>query len=145
MLVFAWPEKTNPDKCRICGHSSSMSVKRGVNPILNVNDHSLLSYVTKSPTTKMWRGLQSWDRRLKNVMAAAEVSNNLYLLEILNSIPWLRGNVTIWRAFNAKKTCFLCFFVFIFCPLRSSLICSPFNPAFPDPALAVTLRVWPTA
>lgn len=31
-------------------------------------------------------------------------------------------------------------FVLIFCDLRSSLVGSPFNPAFPDPELAVTLR-----
>jgi len=31
-------------------------------------------------------------------------------------------------------------FVFIFYALRSSLISSPFSPAFPDPELAVTLR-----
>lgn len=31
-------------------------------------------------------------------------------------------------------------FVFIFYALRSSLVGSPFNPAFPDPELAVTLQ-----
>lgn len=60
-----------------------MSAKRSINPNLTISDRKALYYVAEGAyKQKCGEGLQSWDRRQKNLMAAmaaAEVSDKLCL------------------------------------------------------------------
>lgn len=73
-------------------------------------------------------------------MAAAEVSNNLCIYWAF-WIPYLGGEsmVPSGGGFVPRRLVSSAF-VFVFCALRSSLIGSPSNPAFPHPELAVARR-----
>lgn len=142
--MFACLEEWSLVKGRVCRHCSSVSARRAVNQNWQKMAKPCLIFPSCLQTT-CGEALQSWDRRQRNCMARmaeAEVSNNLFIywrswiLHLSGEGLLPSGGVLLPR--RLVSSVFI--FVLVFYAFRSSLISSPFSPAFPDLELAVILR-----